>query len=490
MKITKHILAACILTGMAACDTDKEIAVFNEDSGAIKINAVIDATYTRSNPTGTNEQQMQFNNGDQILLSCEDGSVTYMLAGGQWAPTDNYYLRWGNEPVTYFAFYPVTEGTSVANFSLPINQQSLENLASADYMTCTVEDAINEGSGVLHLNMNRRMAKVIMTLDDIDSQSKALGVKIGSYQGYTDGNVSSGTALVSPYVTIPEGGKAGQSGCKYTAIVAPGAANPNSTFVSLNYKGEDLVLPGIPAIKAGFCYEFTLKVEGSVIRLSEPIVTPWETGTIHGGDATELQLDAYYVKEHATGNATGMDWDNAMGVDGLRNLLRTNTNSAITTANAKKLDGKNIYVAGGTYLIADQEAGLKIEYSGYSKQVEIKVVGGYDPQSTRKDLSKRDPVRYLTTFTGDANNNGIADAGDYSLFTLGNQIDITFEGCTFSCGYHPNEKINGYSGGFLIANGSSGNATLQLNHCIIEKCYNAGVNGSGEAGGSGRGQPN
>lgn len=42
MKITKHILAACILTGMAACDTDKEIAVFNEDSGAIKINAVID----------------------------------------------------------------------------------------------------------------------------------------------------------------------------------------------------------------------------------------------------------------------------------------------------------------------------------------------------------------------------------------------------------------------------------------------------------------
>ncbi len=398
MKITKHILAACILTGMAACDTDKEIAVFNEDSGAIKINAVIDAAYTRSNPTGTNEQQMQFNNGDQILLSCEDGSVTYMLSGGQWAPTDNYYLRWGNEPVTYSAFYPVTEGTSVANFSLPINQQSLENLASADYMTCTVEDAINEGSGVLHLNMNRRMAKVIMTLDDIDSQSKALGVKIGSYQGYTDGNVSSGTALVSPYVTIPEGGKAGQSGCKYTAIVAPG---------------------------------------------------------------------------------------NAMGVDGLRNLLRTNTNSAITTANAKKLDGKNIYVAGGTYLIADQEAGLKIEYSGYSKQVEIKVVCGYDPQSTRKDLSKRDPVRYLTTFTGDANNNGIADAGDYSLFTLGNQIDITFEGCTFSCGYHPNEKINGYSGGFLIANGSSGNATLQLNHCIIEKCYNAGVNGSGEAGGSG-----
>ena len=59
MKITKHILTACILTGMAACDTDKEIAVFNEDSGAIKINAVIDAAYTRSNPTGPDSVELR-----------------------------------------------------------------------------------------------------------------------------------------------------------------------------------------------------------------------------------------------------------------------------------------------------------------------------------------------------------------------------------------------------------------------------------------------
>ena len=29
MKITKHILAACILTGMAACDTDKELSLIH-----------------------------------------------------------------------------------------------------------------------------------------------------------------------------------------------------------------------------------------------------------------------------------------------------------------------------------------------------------------------------------------------------------------------------------------------------------------------------
>ena len=79
MKITKHILAACILTGMVACDTDKEIAVFNEDSGAIKINAVIDAAYTRSNPTGTNEQQMQFNNGDLRITIILGGEMNLLL---------------------------------------------------------------------------------------------------------------------------------------------------------------------------------------------------------------------------------------------------------------------------------------------------------------------------------------------------------------------------------------------------------------------------
>ena len=39
MKITKLILAAYLLTSMAACDTDKNIAMYGEDSGAIRIEA-------------------------------------------------------------------------------------------------------------------------------------------------------------------------------------------------------------------------------------------------------------------------------------------------------------------------------------------------------------------------------------------------------------------------------------------------------------------
>lgn len=468
MKITKLILAAYLLTSMAACDTDKNIAMYGEDSGAIRIEAAINTAFTRSNPGAAGDQQKQFNEGDEIQLSCEDGYLNYVLAGGKWVPTDNYYLRWGAEPVTYSAFYPVVSGASTANFTLPTNQQRLENLAKADYMTCTVENVTDDGSRILRLGMNRKMAKVIMTLADVGGQGKVQGVKIGSYQGYTNGEVVSGTSLISPFITVPEGGKAGQNGCTYTVIVAPGKAGTTATFVSLNYLGEDLVLPGIPELKPAKCYEFTLKVEGSIISISEPIVSPWDSGTLPGGDVEELQLAAYYVKEQPAGNATGMDWDNAMGVDALRNLLQTNGNSDISNANAVKLDGKKIYVAAGSYEMAKENSGVKIEYSGYSKQVEITIEGGYDPSSTGTDLTKRDISKYTTAFV--RNTGSGASATSNSLLVLGNQTNIIFDGCTFNGQYGLNDA-GSVRAVFVAAGG--GDATLQLNNCVI-KNFNRG----------------
>lgn len=476
MKITKLILAAYLLTSMAACDTDKNIAMYGEDSGAIRIEAFINTAFTRSNPGAAGDQQKQFNEGDEIQLSCEDGYLSYVLSEGKWIPTDNYYLRWGAEPVTYSAFYPVVSGASTANFTLPTNQQRLENLAKADYMTCTVENATDDGSRILRLGMNRKMAKVIMTLADVGGQGKVQGVKIGSYQGYTNGEVVSGTSLISPFITVPEGGKAGQNGCTYTAIVAPGKAGTTATFVSLNYLGEDLVLPGIPELKPAKCYEFTLKVEGSIISISEPIVSPWDSGTLPGGDAEELQLAAYYVKEQPAGNATGMDWDNAMGVDALRNLLQTNGNSDISNANAVKLDGKKIYVAAGSYEMAKENSGVKIEYSGYSKQVEITIEGGYDPLSTGTDLTKRDISKHTTAFVRNAGSG--ASATSNSLLVLGNQTNIIFDGCTFNGQYGLNDA-GSVRAVFVAAGG--GDATLQLNNCVI-KNFNRGSDGGTDGG--------
>ena len=471
------MLAACILTSaVAACDTEKEIAIYSQDPAAIKIEATIGTAYTRSNPLGSGDAQKSFNDGDQITLTCEDGNMTFELTEGKWTPTDYNYLRWGAEPITYSAFYPATSGTSSLNFTLPTNQQKAESMANADYMTCTVENAVDNGSGVLSLSMNRRTAKVIMKLAEVGEQAKANGVKIGSYSGYTAGAVDNATALVTPLITAPEGGKAGQNGTTYTAIVVPGAAKADATFISMNYLGEDLVMLGLPALQAGQCYEFTFKVEGSIISVGDPIVTPWEEGTLQGGNVEELQLDAYYVKEDACGNGTGQDWDNAMGTDGFRSLLRTNSDAAVTAANAAKLDGKKIYVAAGEYEIAKDNSGVKIEYSGYSKQVEITIEGGYDPASTGTDLTKRDIKKFVTAFvrSEDSEATGTSNA----MFSLGNQVDITFGGCTFDGKHDIADKgatraLYAYAGG--------GDATFRINDCIIKNCNNVaeGNNGGG-----------
>ena len=44
-------------------------------------------------------------------------------------------------------------------------------------MTCTVENATDDGSRILRLGMNRKMAKVIMTLADVGGQGKVQGVR-------------------------------------------------------------------------------------------------------------------------------------------------------------------------------------------------------------------------------------------------------------------------------------------------------------------------
>ncbi|MDE6489765.1 MAG: fimbrillin family protein [Muribaculaceae bacterium] len=478
MKITRLIPAACLMIGMSACDTEKEIPVYGEDSGAIHIDATIGSGFARSNPYASDDMLTQFNDGDEIRLSCEDGYLDYALAGGTWSPTDNYYLRWGDEPMTYNAYHPVTDGTDVLNFTLPANQQRIENMANADYMTCTVENAVDNGSHILHLNMMRRMAKVVMTIDEVSGQNKANGVKIGSYSGYTAGQVNTAVTLVSPLINAPEGGKPGQNGCTYTAIVTPGKASASATFVSLNYLGDDMVLQGIPEMTPGMCYEFTLKVEGSIITLSEPVVSPWTSGTLQGGDAEELQLSAYYVKEQPCGNATGVDWDNAMGVDAMRQLLVVNSDRTQSDSNAARIDGKTIHMAAGKYEMAQNNTGLKIEYSGYSKQVEITILGGYDPASTGSDLSKRDPGKFVTALIRNAGSN--ASATSNAMMVLGNQTDITFDGCTFDGQHQPGD--DGVTRAWQVSAGGSGNATLHLTDCVIKNFNRKNVSGNADSG--------
>lgn len=192
-------------------------------------------------------------------------------------------------------------------------------------------------------------------------------------------------------------------------------------------------------------------------------------------DISEVSEKIYFVKQEKTGSGSGENWDNAMGTKELRELLNGSANATKTVGNM------TFHVAEGSYLIGDKPEGVTIAYKELEKQVVINFWGGYDPASTGTDLSKRDIAVNKTTFTGDVNGDGNANDGDYSLFTLGAYTDVTFDGFTFSCGYHADNSDNSYGSGFYVAHME---ATLQLNHCNIEKCKNDRVNGKGDAGGS------
>ena len=462
MKILKYLFATAFIGLLAGCEKDKTILHFDSDDRFICINPQIVAPFqSRTNIFGSDDEQMQFNENDKITLKCNAGSVTYILKDGNWKPTDNYYLRWGNAPVTYSAYYPGDAADADENnFSTPNMQRTLENIAAADYMTCTVADASNAGGNTLNLAMERKMAKVIFTVNGIDKDSKVQGVKIYSGAGYSEGQLSSDMIAVSPYIETPENSVPGQSGTKYTAVVAPSKGNASALFIKLSYKGKEIQVNGIPELNAGMIYEYNMSVNDLMVSIGDPVISVWTDGTIYqGGDCTKVELPAFFVKATATGDGSGSDWDNAMDFASFITLIKQDTDAAKSNANAANMDDRKIYIAGGSYKF---DAQIKVEYSGYRKQVKVGIYGGYNPSSTGKDLSKRDAV---TAFDG---NNSTR------LLIFGNQTDYTFDGITFQNGKGAN---NEYAGAVFASAGGSGDCTLLFNSCVFKD----NVNGQGAA---------
>lgn len=173
----------------------------------------------------------------------------------------------------------------------------------------------------------------------------------------------------------------------------------------------------------------------------------------------KLELDEsvrnIFVKADADGTKDGSSWENAFDITQFLNFIQQNTSDSDN--NAIKLEGRNFYIAGGTYAVT----GRKIEFNGYQRRVEFNVFGGYDPASTGTDISKRDVVNNETVFDGNSTNR---------LFTLGNQTEPTFDGITFA-----NLKGSG-EGCIMLAAGGSGDARGNFTNCKFKSCVSDAVN--------------
>ena len=455
--ISKIMAVLATMLAFSSCEKEKELLSFGSDDRAIRIIPEIASPYTKSNPI-TDGKETEFNKGDMIALLCNDGHVTYKLTDKGWQTTDNYYLRWGSAPVCYSAFYPATEkSTTFGNFELQSSQRTTDRLAAADYMTCTVEDAVKTNDGSLRLKMERQMAKVSFTLSGIEGSARVQGFRVWTSTGFTEGQPNSDRMYISPYIAAAEGTVTGQNGTTYTAIVVPSEADASKVFVTFNYKGKDITLTGVPELKKGFRYDMDINIAGTIISIGSPSVDPWDESTlvIPGGDAEKVPLLPYFVKPVVSGNGNGLSWENAMGMaDFLKMIRQKNGTQAESDENADNVDDRDFYFIGGTYSVEN----IKVEYSGYGSRVQFRVHGGYDPASKGTDVSSRNAE---TVFDG---------SGSNRFFTLGNQTELTFDGITFA-----NLKSNGNQEGCIqIAAGGSGDARVNLTNCTFRKCTGSG----------------
>lgn len=455
--ISKIMAVLATMLAFSSCEKEKELLSFGSDDRAIRIIPEIASPYTKSNPI-TDGKETEFNKGDMIALLCNDGHVTYKLTDKGWQTTDNYYLRWGSAPVCYSAFYPATEkSTTFGNFELQSSQRTADRLAAADYMTCTVEDAVKTNDGSLRLKMERQMAKVSFTLSGIEGSARVQGFRVWTSTGFTEGQPNSDRMYISPYIAAAEGTVTGQNGTTYTAIVVPSEADASKVFVTFNYKGKDITLTGVPELKKGFRYDMDINIAGTIISIGSPSVDPWDESTlvIPGGDAEKVPLLPYFVKPVVSGNGNGLSWENAMGMaDFLKMIRQKNGTQAESDENADNVDDRDFYFIGGTYSVEN----IKVEYSGYGSRVKFRVHGGYDPASKGTDVSNRNAE---TVFDG---------SGSNRFFTLGNQTELTFDGITFA-----NLKSNGNQEGCIqIAAGGSGDARVNLTNCTFRKCTGSG----------------
>ena len=455
--ISKLMAVLAATLAFSSCEKEKVQLSFDSDDRAIHIIPEIASPYTKSNPI-TDGKETEFNKGDMIALLCNDGHVTYKLTDKGWKTTDYYYLRWGSAPVSYSAFYPAKEAsTTFGNFELQSSQRTADRLAAADYMTCTVADAVKTGDGSLHLKMERQMAKVSFTLSGIEGSARVQGFRVWTSTGFTEGQPNSYRMYVSPYIVTAEGAVSGQNGTTYTAIIVPSEADDSKVFVTFNYDGKDITLTGVPELKKGFRYDMNINISGTIVSIDSPSVAPWDEGTklIPGGDAEKVPLLPYFVKPVVSGTGDGLSWENAMGMAEFLKMIKQKKGSqAESDENADNVDDRDFYFIGGTYSVED----IKVEYSGYGSRVKFRVHGGYDPASKGTDVSSRNAE---TVFDGNGNSR---------FLTLGNQTEPTFDGITFA-----NLKSSGNQEGCVqIAAGGSGDARVNFTNCTFRKCTGSG----------------
>ena len=278
MRNRKFIYAALALLtlGFAACQQEEDFVPQEQE---INLNITAGGVQTRVNPLGTGDL---WENGDNLIVAiCGEAIVSHKLTanvtdnGTIWTSVKKIY--WGEDrDYEIYAAYPYKEDPT--HFSLPSEQNTLDGLRAADFMsTYWSGQKTNE---VINLPLAHRLSRVTVNYvlapefdsdmeitPEIYSKAKAFTF----VRGVLATSVGKLDVWVKAYKHEELDAYENVVAKKFTAIVSPDAYAAGDEFIRVTIGGQVLTAKMKEAITfaEGTHYTFDLKVGKDYIYIIE-----------------------------------------------------------------------------------------------------------------------------------------------------------------------------------------------------------------------------
>ena len=287
----KYIVLAAMALTFAACTQEDDFTP-QTDGDAVKINATIGKLQTRV--AYGDDGTTNFINGDKIcvqnILRESKNIATYTFDGNTWTTTDALAWNGGTAESQFQAWYPAT--ASFDKFTLPTDQNSIEELPAADWMTASTSAMVKPDDNTINLAFEHKLAKITVQITEFTSQ----------FGDDPDLMAATIYSLSDEYVTVNGGIQPVLRGNAATAIVCPGryAVGTNLMEIRIFDAGHE-TYHEVPVnafltdtgLEAGKHYTFSLKVGKDAISINKVNVVPWTTKEIDGGMAEEVEPQTY-----------------------------------------------------------------------------------------------------------------------------------------------------------------------------------------------------
>lgn len=250
----------------------------------------ISANITPCVLTRVSDDGTSFTNGDQIKVQNTNRTTnhvaTYEYSNGEWTTDDD--LFWGVQSEnTFNAWYPAT--AAYDSFTIPADQSTAVNLASADWMTATTTASRNS---TVKLSFNHNLAKVTVTINKwsneyLENEKVISKLELNSLSSkMTNGTPISGDGKSQWVETNVK-----QANTTFVAIIAPGTYNSAAEIMQVYVNGSTTLAVKTSealTLEASKAYSFNVTVGKNLATITSSVtVGNWGDVELENQNATQ-----------------------------------------------------------------------------------------------------------------------------------------------------------------------------------------------------------